>query len=147
MYKPLSAAATALALAALAPATASAAWSAPTTLSDAVQSNPSAQGAFGGSVITGWLEPTAALSKRLGPPVAITAADPFEKVWAAGLDKDGNAVVLTVRRHKPFQRIRAAFVAADGARSSTRTISTTPRSSAQPRLSVAPDGTAVAGWA
>lgn len=136
-----------LAIAALAPATASAAWTAPTPLSTADGSNPVAQGAFGGSVLTGWLQPTVELSKNLGPPAAITAADRYEKVWAAGLDGDGDAVVLTVRRHAPFQRVRATFVAADGTRSATRTVSTDLHSSAQPQLSVAPDGTAVAAWA
>jgi hypothetical protein len=147
MFKPLRLTAATLALAALAPATASAAWTAPTTLSDASVSNPAAQSALGGSVLTSFLEPTVSLSKQLGPLRAITAADPYEKAWAAGLDRDGNAVVLTVRRHAPFQRIRATFVAADGTRSATRTISTDPRSSGQPQLAVAPDGTAVAAWA
>jgi hypothetical protein len=147
MSKPLRLTAATLAIAALAPATASAAWTAPTTITSSNEANPTAQGAFGGSVLTGWLKPTVSLSKGLAPPVAITAADPFEKAWAAGLDRDGNAVVLTVRRHAPFQRIRATFVAADGTRSATRTISTDPHSSAQPQLSVASDGTAVAAWA
>ncbi|WP_028062707.1 hypothetical protein [Solirubrobacter soli] len=146
MSKPFRLTAATLAIAALAPATASAAWTAPTPLSTATEANPIAQGAFGGSVLTGWLKPTVALSKNLGAPAAITAADPFEKAWAAGLDRDGNAVVLTVRKHAPFQRIRATFVAADGTRSATRTISTDPHSSAQPLLSVAPDGTAAAAW-
>jgi hypothetical protein len=147
MFKPYRLTAATLAIAALAPATASAAWTAPTTLTDHGESNPSAQGAFGGSVLTGWLEPTISLSKRLGPPTPLTAADPYEKVWAAGLDRDGNAVVLTVRRHAPYQRIRATLLAADGSRGVTRTISTQPHSSAQPHLAVAPDGTAVAAWA
>ena len=123
---------------------------APTTIGTAVDANPSAQGAFGGSILTGWLDPTVALSKRsgdgFGAPAALNAADPFEKAWAAALDKDGNAVVLTVRKHKPLQRIRAIFVAADGTRSATRTISDNTHSSAGPTLSVAPDGTAVAAW-
>ena len=126
---------------------ASAAWTPPTTLSSADEANPLAQAAFDGSVVTGWLTPTASLSKRLGAPVPITAADPFEKVWVGDLDSGGNAIVLTVRRHKPLQRIRAIFVAADGTRSATRTISDNTHSAAQPTLSVAPDGTAVAAWA
>jgi hypothetical protein len=146
MSKPLRLTAATLAIAALAPASASAAWTAPTPLSGSTEANPIAQGAFGGSVLTGWLKPTVSLSKRLGAPAAITAADPYEKAWAAGLDRDGNAVVLTVRKHAPFQRIRATLVAADGTRSTTRTISTDPHSSAQPQLAVAPDGTAVAAW-
>jgi hypothetical protein len=150
MSKPVRLTAATLAIAALAPATASAAWTAPTALPGSNVANPTAQAAFGGSVLSGWLQPTVSLAKRsgdtFGPPAAITAADPFEKAWAAGLDEDGNAVVLTVRRHAPFQRVRATFVAADGTRSVTRTISTNPRSSAGPQLSVAPDGTAAAAW-
>ncbi|HWK28839.1 MAG TPA: hypothetical protein VNS09_19920 [Solirubrobacter sp.] len=133
-----------------APSSALAAWTAPTTLATSEGANPAAQGAFGGSVITGWLDPSASLFKRtadgFSSPTTLNAADPYEKVWAAALDSNGGAVVLTVRRHKPLQRIRATFVAADGKRGPTRTISDNTHSAAQPTLSVAPDGTAVAGW-
>jgi hypothetical protein len=139
--------AAALAAAALAPAAASADWSAPVTLSSADEASPSAQGAFGGSVLGGSLKPVATLSKGLGRPVPITKADPYERVWWSGLDRDGNAVVLTLRRHKPVQRVRAIFVAADATRSRTRTISDPSHSATMPALSVAPDGTAVAAWA
>jgi hypothetical protein len=146
----LAAAATVVAAVA-APAPALAAWTPPTAVGTATDANPIAQGAFGGSLLTGWLDPTASLSKRsgdgFGTPVALNAADPFEKVWASALDKDGNAIVLTVRKHKPLQRIRAIVVAADGTRSATRTISDNTHSAAGPVLSVAPDGTAVAAWA
>jgi len=145
MYKPLSLAVAAVALAL--PATASAAWSPPTQLSGAEESNPIAQAAFGGSVLTGWLEPTAAVSKQLGAPRAITAADPYETVWQGGLDKDGNAVVVTVRKHKPVQRVRAIFVSADGAKTPARTISQAGHSASGPVMDVAPDGTAAAVWA
>jgi hypothetical protein len=144
----LASAATVVALAA--PTAAQAAWTPPATLDSSTGANPTAQGAFDGSVLAGFLDPTVSLAKRSGDgfaaPAPITAADPFEKAWAAQLDAKGDAVVLTVRRHKPFQRVRATFVAADGTRSATRTISTTPRSSAGPQLAVAPDGTAVAAW-
>ena len=144
------AAATTVVAALAAPTAAHAAWTPPTTLDASTGANATAQGAFGGSVLTGWLDPAISLAKRSGDgftaPTPITAADPFEKAWGAQLDAKGDAVVLTVRKHKPFQRIRATFVAADGTRSATRTISTTPRSSAGPELSVAPDGTAVAAW-
>jgi hypothetical protein len=143
MYKPLL---FALAAALVAPATASAAWTPPTTLAATETANPVAQRAFDGSVLTGFLAPTAAVSKRLGPLADITAADPFEKVWYSGLDKDGNAVVLTVRKHAPYQRVRAILVTADGARSAVRTISQPGRSASGPVLDVAPDGTAVAAW-
>lgn len=117
------------------------AWTSPTTLSSADEANVLAQGAFDGAVLTGWLKPVASLSRGLGAPAPITKADPFEKVWASGLDADGDAVVLTVRRHKPVQRIRASFA---GGR--TYTISDGAHSATQPRLAVAPDGTAVAAW-
>ena len=55
--------------------------------------------------------------------------------------------MLTVRRHKPTQRIRATIVAPDGTRAATRTISDPSHSATQPKLAVAPDGTAVAAWA
>jgi hypothetical protein len=133
-----------------APAPALAAWTPPTAVGTAADANPIAQGAFGGSILTGWLGPTVSVAKRsgdgFGPPAALNAADPYEKAWASALDKDGNAIVLTVRRHKPLQRIRAIFVAADGTRTATRTISDKKHSAAQPHLSVAPDGTAVAAW-
>src|SRR4051812_42707509 len=111
MYKLPFLAAAALAVAA--PASASAAWSPPATLSSADEATPTAEAAFDGSVVLGWLKPPAAVSKRLGTSQPITAADPYEKVWAGGLDAQGNAIVLTVRRHKPLQRVRATFVAAD----------------------------------
>ena len=61
-------------------------------------------------------------------------------------DPDGNAVVLTVRKHKPTQRIRATFVA--GRRHAQRGPHDLhhPHSSAAPTLAVAPDGSAVAAW-
>ena len=95
---PAIAATTLVAAVAASPASA---WTSPTTLSSADEANPLAQAAFDGSVMLGWLDPTASLSKRLGAPVPITTADPFEKVWDGGLDRDGNAIVVTVRRHKP----------------------------------------------
>jgi hypothetical protein len=76
----------------------------------------------------------------------ITVADPFEKVWDAGLTAGGDAIVVTLRKHTPTQRIRATFVAAGGARSGPVTISDGSHSAAQPQLDVAPDGTAVAAW-
>lgn len=130
-----------------APPSALAAWTAPTTLTSAEEANPSAQSA---GVLTGWMTPVASLAKRSGDtfttPKPLTAADPYEKVWTSALDAKGGAVVLTVRRHKPFQRVRATLVAPDGKRGPTLTISENTHSAAQPVLSVAPDGTAVAGW-
>ena len=102
-------------------------------------------------MLTGWLTSTASLSVReadgtFSAPKQITAADPFEKVRAADLDAGGDAVVVTVRRHKPTQRIRATFVTAAGARSGPMTISDHAHSATAPQLDVAADGTAVAAW-
>ena len=144
MLKTFSAAAvTLVAAAAAAPASA---WTPPTTLSGADEANVLAQGAFDGSVLTGWLKPAASLSRALGAPEPITTADPYEKVWDSGADASGGVVVLTVRRHKPVQRIRARVVLADGTRVKAYTISDGRHSATQPRLAVAQDGTAVAAW-
>ena len=140
-----------VALAALvAPAPALAAWTAPTTIADIDAGNPQAQGAFGGSVIDSWFTPTTSVAKRngdgFGPLTPITTAVPFETGWDGQLAQDGSAVVLSVRRHKPVQRIRATFVSPAGARSGPFTISDHSHSATQPTLSVAADGTAVAAW-
>jgi hypothetical protein len=133
-----------------APAQALGAWTAPTTIDTGSQANPIAAGAFGGSVLTGWLEPTVSLSVRdgetFGPLKAITVADPYEKAWNAGLAANGDAIVLTLRKHKPTQRIRATFVTAAGTRTGPVTISDRSHSATQPQLDVAADGTAVAAW-
>src|SRR4051794_13974423 len=134
-----------------APVPALAAWTAPVTVDSSDQANPIAEAAFGGSVLTGWLKPTFSLSKRggdaFGAAAPLGVADPYEKAWFARLDAAGDAVVLTVRKHKPVQRIRATFISADGARSGPMTISDHAHSATQPTLDVAPDGTAVAAWA
>ena len=145
-----SAALIALVAALVVPAPALAAWTVPVTIAQTDDANPLAQGAFGGSVMTGWLRATASVAKRsgdgFGAPAPITVADPFEKVWHAQLAQDGSAVVLTLRRHKPVQRVRATFVSPSGARSGPMTISDHSHSATQPVLSVAADGTAVAAW-
>jgi len=146
---------TSLALAAVAavgasPAAAQAAWTAPVTVDAGNQANPRAEGAFGGSLLIGWLERTVSIAKRsgdgFGPPAPLTAADPFEKAWDADLADDGDAVVLTVRKHAPIQRIRAIFAPAAGPRSGPMTISDRAHAAAQPTLDVGHDGTAVAAW-
>jgi hypothetical protein len=133
-----------------APSTALAGWTVPSTIATGSQSDPIAAGAFGGSVLTGWLQPTVSLSKRsadgFGPLTPITFADPYEKAWSAGLSADGDAIVLTLRKHKPTQRIRATFVTAGGTRSGPVTISDRAHSATEPQLDVAADGTAVAAW-
>lgn len=135
---------------AAAPSPAFAAWTAPVTVSSGSEANPLAQGAFGGSVLTGWFERTVSLSKRtgdaFGPLAPITVADPYEKAWDHGLADSGDAIVLTVRKHKPVQRIRATLVPAAGGRTGPVTISDRSHSATQPQLDVAADGTAVAAW-
>lgn len=144
----LLAAGTAGALAA--PATAAAAWTAPTAVGDANDANPAAQRAAGGGVIVGWLDPVMSLARRSGDgfaaPTPLMRADPFERAWWGELGDDGHGVVLTVRKHKPVQRIRAVAVSADGPASAPVTISDRSHSAAQPHLDIAPDGTAVAAW-
>src|SRR3954465_4507548 len=138
------------AVALAAPAPALAAWSAPVTVDPSGDANQLSQRAFGGSVLTGWLDPVVSLSKRDGEgfpkPQPITVADSYERAWAAGLDDQGAAIVVTLRRHLPVQRVRATFVTADGRQSGPVTISDHAHSASQPRLDVAPDGTAVAAW-
>jgi hypothetical protein len=133
-----------------APSQALGAWTPPVTVDPSSQANPIAAGAFGGSVLTGWLKPTVSLATRsgdtFGPLHPITIADPYEKVWDAGLAGDGEAIVVTLRKHTPTQRIRATLVAPGGARSGPVTISDRSHSAAQPQLDVAADGTAVAAW-
>jgi hypothetical protein len=72
-------------------------------------------------VLTGWLQLTLSIAVRSGStfaaPRPITAADRSEKAWDAGVGDDGDAIVLTLRKHKPTQRVRATFVAAGGTRS------------------------------
>ncbi|MEA2128948.1 MAG: hypothetical protein QOJ85_1839 [Solirubrobacteraceae bacterium] len=133
-----------------APSQALATWTPPVTVDPSSEANPIAAGAFAGSVLTGWLKPTVSLATRsadtFGPLHPITAADPYEKAWDAGLADDGEAIVVTLRKHTPTQRIRATFVAPGGARSGPVTISDRSHSAAQPQLDVAADGTAIAAW-
>jgi hypothetical protein len=133
-----------------APSQALGAWTNPVTVDPSSQANPIAAGAFGGSVLTGWLTPTVSLATRsgdtFGPLHPITFADPYEKVWDAGLAGDGEANVVTLRRHTPTQRVRATLVAPGGARSGPATISDRSHSAASPQLDVAADGTAIAAW-
>lgn len=132
------------------PAPALAQWTAPVTVSSSEEANPFAARAFNGSVVLGWFERAASVARRDGDgftaPERLNRADPFETVWATGLADDGEAVVVTARRHKPRQRIRATFVS-NGDRVGPITISDRSHTAAQPRLDVAPDGTAVAAWA
>src|SRR3954447_12517862 len=89
------------AVALAAPAPALAAWTAPVTVDPSGEANQLSQRAFGGSILTGWLDPVVWLSKRDGDgftkPQPITVADSYERAWAAGLDDQGAAIVLTLR--------------------------------------------------
>ena len=86
-----------------------AAWTPPTTLSTADEANPLAQAAFDGSVLTGWLKPTGlARPSASAPPAPHHRRRPLrEGLGRRRSTRDGNAVVVTVRKHKPVQRIRA----------------------------------------
>lgn len=126
-------------------------WSTPATVdTDPSGANPIAVGSGAGGVVTGWLRPVMSLSRRsgdtFGPLRPLIVANQFEKAWTAGLDDDGRAVVLTVRKHLPVQRIRAILVSPTGVRTGPRTISDRTHSASQPVLDVAPDGTAAAAW-
>src|SRR3954454_14441155 len=105
----------------------------------------------GGGAFTPWDPTKVAFAARAGDGFspATTAFTPagFESVWAAGLNAEGEGVVLTLRRHKPYQRVRASFRSASGAVTPARTISAKGHSATQPALAVARDGSAVAAWA
>ena len=127
MYKPLSLAAATLAVAAVVPATASAAWTRAHHPLLRRRGEPDRAGRLRRQRPDGLAQADRVAfqgARRARAP--ITAADPFENVWDGGLDKDGNAIVLTVRKHKPLQRIRAIFVAADGTRAPPARSPTTP---------------------
>lgn len=64
-----------------------------------------------------------------------------------GADASDRILLVTIGRHRPYQRVRVALRDTDGTLSPARTISGKGHSATQPRLSVAPDGTAVAAWA
>ncbi len=129
---------------------AAAVWTAPAPL-ELPDYGATASGAFGGSAVGGQFESAATVARRagagLGPFTPITPEVRHERVGAAGLSDAGEAVVLTVRRHRPTQRIRATIVAPDGTRGAAHTISDASHSATRPELAVAADGTAVAAWA
>src|SRR3954468_7847817 len=102
----------------VAPSAALAPWTTPVTVDARLESNPVAEGAFGGSVLTGWLERNVSLARRsgdgFGPVPPPGPADPFKRDWDFDLAENGDAVVLTVRKHAPIQRIRARFAPPGG---------------------------------
>ena len=93
---------------------AAAAWTAPVPLA-LPDYGATASGAFGGSAMGGEFEATATIARRSGsgfaPFTPITAEDPSETVGATGLADNGEAIVVSVRRHRPTRRIRATIVA------------------------------------
>ena len=105
----------------------------------------------GGGAFTPWDPDKVALSARDGDGfvAATTAFTPaqFEKVWATGLNAEGEGVVLTLRKHKPYQRVRASFRSKSGDVTPARTISAKGHSATMPSLAVARDGSAIAAWA
>src|SRR3954452_17317740 len=134
---------------ALAPAAAAAAQPATIYKGDAYW--PGAVAAPGGGAFTPWNPDGVALAPREGD--GFGAAKPaftpvqYEKVWGAGLDSRGAGLIVTLRRHAPYQRVRASFRSADGAVTPAKTISAKGHSASGPSLAVARDGSAVAAWA
>ena len=110
-----------------------------------------ASGAFGGSAVGGEFEATASIARRNGSGAHPVHADhrcgSSETVGATGLADNGEAIAVTVRRHRPTRRIRATIVAPDGTRSPAHTISDGSHSAIRPQVAVGADGTAVAACA
>lgn len=146
-------AALATAAAFVVPASASGAgWSTPTTVFTGVAANPGALSAFGGGVGIGdFANPGVMVASRVGdtfgPARIVYTPVRGEFVWTTGSDGAGDSVVLTVRRHLPYQRVRAVLVSPTGVATAPRTISGVGHSAAGPMLAVAADGSAVAAWA
>src|SRR3954454_25264383 len=98
----------------------------------------------GGGAFTPWNPDGVALAPREGD--GFGAAKPaftpvqFEKVWGAGLDSRGAGVIVTLRRHAPYQRVRASFRSADGAVTPAKTISAKGHSASGPSVALALDG-------
>src|SRR4051812_33283333 len=97
-----------LILAAATPALAPAAAAAqPTTIyiGEAWRAGPAATP--GGGAFTPWNPSFVGLADRDGDGFATAKtafrAPEFEQVWGAGLDARGAGVVITVRKHKPYQ--------------------------------------------
>src|SRR4051794_4515548 len=132
----------------LAPAVAAAQ---PTTIfnGDAWRAGPVS--APGGGAFTPSNQQVVAFAKRSGDGLAASEtafkAPEFETVWGAGLDARGAGVILTLRRHKPYQRARVSFRSADGTVTPSKTISAKGHSASGPALAVARDGSAIAAWA
>jgi hypothetical protein len=146
--------AAAVATAALvAPGSALAAWSTPTTVYAGDTANPLAVplAPGGGVLLGGFIDSEVRIAGRDGDHVgaaqSIYTPVPFERLWVSGADAAGDVTILTIRRHKPYQRVRAVLRRHDGTVTAPRTISAKGHSAAQPSLAVAPDGSAVAAWA
>ena len=82
-----------------------------------------------------------------GAPQPVFAIPTTERLWGLEADASDRIILMTIRRHRPYQRVRIALRDTGGTLSPARTISGRGHSASQPRLSVAPDGTAVAAWA
>src|SRR5690349_20435145 len=63
----------------------------------------------GGGAFAPFNQDVVALAPRDGAGFAaaktVFTTPDFEKVWGAGLNADGAGVVITLRRHKPYQRV------------------------------------------
>ncbi len=139
---------TALTVAGSAPAARAAGWSDPsqldTTATFAQSFSPDAGTLYSRDFSRLWATPRTGAS--FGAPTKIFEAVPSESLFYVGSDEHNALTILTLRRHKPYNRVRISLRAPDGTLTPSRTISGKGRSASQPALAVAPDGTAVAGW-
>ena len=144
---PVVLAAAALATAA-APAVAVAGWSAPRVV-DRTAGFQHGFSPSGGMLLYGDFNAVFARARSgagFGAPQTVFTAPETETLLGTGIDASDRVLLMTIRRHKPYQRVRIALRDTDGTVSPARTISGKGHSATQPQLSVAPDGTAVAAW-
>jgi hypothetical protein len=138
-------------MAAPAPALALAGWSPADTIAGGNVSSPQVSAAAGGTVLyageDGSIQGAARTALAFAPPTTLFRPPASEHVAAFDLAQDGGAVILTLRRTAPHQRVRARFRRPDGTLSVPQTISGPGHPARQPSLAVAPNGSAVAAWA
>ena len=137
-----------LAVSCAAAGTAAAGWSAPRVV-DAAGGFRQGFSASGDLLFTGDFNALRVLrvsGGAFGAPAPVFSAPASEMIFEVGADGADAATILTLRRHKPYPRVRIAMRSADGTLSAPRTISGRGHAATQPDLAVAADGTAIAGW-
>jgi len=148
MRLPVTLAVAALATAAV-PAVAVAGWSAPFVVAEPGDSEV-ALSPSGRMLLNGDSRAVSAQVRSgdgFGAPQHVLTIPETERLWGLQADASDRILLMTIRRHRPYQRVRIVLRDTDGTLSPARTISGKGHSASQPRLSVAPDGTAVAAWA